>query len=163
MRRFYCSILILIVILAVTQTTVLDYFKIMGVKPLLILCVVVSTALIRGSAAGGITGFCGGLLLDVLDVGAVGLNAMLFMYIGILCSRLCRGMFREKVIVIVWFTFCANMAYSILYYFVTYFIWGEMNFFPILVRRILPEAMYTVVACVPLFYMVRGLNKRFAN
>lgn len=65
------------------QSTLLPLATLLGVIPQLVFVVVVSFAYLNGERVGIVTGFVGGLLMDLLIPGApVGVNAMLFVLIA---------------------------------------------------------------------------------
>ena len=65
------------------QSTLLPLATLLGVIPQLVFVVIVSFAYLNGERVGIVTGFFGGLLLDLLIPGApVGVNAMLFVLIA---------------------------------------------------------------------------------
>ena len=74
----------LIVILALAlQSTVLAHMTLLGVRPQLVLVVVVSLAYLDGERVGLVAGFAGGLLQDLLlPLSIVGLTALVYSVIG---------------------------------------------------------------------------------
>jgi rod shape-determining protein MreD len=81
LTRAVAITVVMIVALAI-QSTLLPLATLLGVIPQLVFVVVVSFAYIDGERVGIVTGFFGGLLLDLLIPGApVGVNAMLFVLI----------------------------------------------------------------------------------
>lgn len=79
--------LIIFLIAIVLQTTVLHYLPIGGVKPDLVLIIVVYLGLVKGSDAGCVSGFFFGLIEDVCSVGTdLGSNALTKTIIGFFCG-----------------------------------------------------------------------------
>jgi rod shape-determining protein MreD len=74
---------------AVLQTTVLSRIPFPRATPDLVLLVIVGVALVLGPGSGAITGFAGGLLLDVLPPAdsAVGRWALVLCVVGYLAGR----------------------------------------------------------------------------
>ena len=85
-KRFF---LLTIVILALLQVTILNYFKIFGVKPDLLLIGAVVAGLFSSDLKGVLflSVFCG-ILKDALSTNAFGINTLLFPLWGFLALRL---------------------------------------------------------------------------
>lgn len=64
------------------QTTVLARLSFLKVRPDLVLVVVVCFALIDGPGVGMVTGFCAGLLSDLLSDHVLGLSALVLCVVG---------------------------------------------------------------------------------
>lgn len=149
------------VILLIIQTTVLNYIEIFGVKPLLILSLVVSIALVFGYIPSLVSGVICGVLLDMISGGIFfGINTLLLTCVGILSSKFCDMVFREKVIVIIWFTFWACFFYSVMYNFSLFFLVGRMGNLGIVIQRSFIESVYTGIAVIPVFSAVK-FSRRF--
>ncbi|MEA1939412.1 MAG: rod shape-determining protein MreD [Candidatus Caldatribacteriota bacterium] len=91
-------------IIAVTlliQLTILNSFTLQGLKPDLILIVVIVFALVKGAGEGGIVGFGSGLLQDIFSVGLLGVNAFVKTVVGFLCGILKERIFVEHILFII--------------------------------------------------------------
>ena len=77
------AIAALIVLAVGLQSTLLARLTLLGVRPQLVLVVVVSLAFLDGERVGLVTGFFGGLLIDLLLPGSiVGLTALVYTCMG---------------------------------------------------------------------------------
>ena len=73
---------------AIVQVSVLaPNAVILGATADVLLVVLVCVALLRGSIAGAIAGFCGGLLVDVATLGTLGVTALLLTVAGYWAGR----------------------------------------------------------------------------
>jgi rod shape-determining protein MreD len=79
-----------IVILGVLQTTVLDFFRVFGVKPDLLLISVVIGSLVFGFKRAFILSVFAGVFKDALGVNIFGINTLLFPLWSFLIARLNR-------------------------------------------------------------------------
>jgi rod shape-determining protein MreD len=79
----------LLIVAVALQTTVLKSITLLGVQPGLVLVVVVSLALLDGPKVGVVTGFAGGLLLDLLlpPQAILGLTAMVYVFVGYIVGQ----------------------------------------------------------------------------
>lgn len=74
-------------LLAILQTTLIPLLAVGGIKPDFMLLTVVSWTLLRGTEEGMLWGFIGGLLLDLLSGGSLGITAM-----ALICMSLLTGL-----------------------------------------------------------------------
>ena len=150
---FYTVWLLLIAIL---QPTVMQWIGIFGISPNIFLIFVIATALSCGKKAGAVCGLVFGFTLDMLVGRMIGVNALIFMYmgffVGILCERFISGTesLTAGVIILAISALC-----GLLYYIAYSMLWGDIGFFKALFRVILPEALYTAVIGILLFTPIR--------
>lgn len=83
----YVRIGIVVFVVTIVQVSVLSSAPILGAPPDLLLVAVVSIALLRGSVVGAVTGFAGGLLVDVATMGTLGVWALLLTITGFWVGR----------------------------------------------------------------------------
>jgi rod shape-determining protein MreD len=81
-------LIIITLILGVFQVTFLNYFRIFGVKPDLLLVAVVIAGLFLETRAAIIFGMFAGIFKDVFRVNAFGLNVILFSLWGFLSANI---------------------------------------------------------------------------
>ncbi len=92
-KREYIVSAILLILLAIVQSTLLHYIAIMGVKPDILLVALVFIAIRRGSMTGQISGFIGGLAEDVISIAPLGFNALIKTVTGFLY-----GIMEDKIV-----------------------------------------------------------------
>lgn len=101
----------------ILQTTVVNYIAIFGVKPDLLLIIVVYLGFKRGSLTGEISGFFGGFLEDLFTGNLIGINALAKTIIGYIVG-LARGKLAfENTITQVVITFIATLVGVIISFF----------------------------------------------
>ncbi|MBE3036683.1 MAG: rod shape-determining protein MreD, partial [Candidatus Atribacteria bacterium] len=83
---------VIIIVALVIQLTLINLVTILGVKPDLIMVVVVVFSLRKGEKEGIISGFTSGLLQDIFSTGLLGINALAKTVIGFTC-----GILKEKI------------------------------------------------------------------
>lgn len=120
------KLFIVIVIAYVLQTTIISDFNILGIFPNLFLIVVCGIAFLFGSTVGGTFGFAFGLLLDLTYGRAIGLNAFLGMYIGIILGHSNKRFFKDNYIVAVTFTGIATFIYETVIYIFGMFAYNQV-------------------------------------
>jgi rod shape-determining protein MreD len=147
---FYLFFIFLFLLL---QTTLLQYAEIYGVKPNIIIVFVIVTALLRGAVEGGAVGFFAGLALDMMFGGVLGFHALLGFYLGIAAGSSNKRLFRENMLVVVFFTFIFSVAYESAVFIINNIMSGDIKLLYALTSVILPEAAYNsalVVFILPL-------------
>ncbi|MGE5613379.1 MAG: rod shape-determining protein MreD [Bacillota bacterium] len=139
---FYFFFIFLFLLL---QTTLLQYAEIYGVKPNIIIVFIVVTALLRGGAEGGAVGFFAGLALDMMFGGVLGFHALLGLYLGIAAGSVNKNLFRENMLVVIFFTFVFSIAYESLVFIINNIMSGDIKLLYAFTSVILPEAVYNSV------------------
>ena len=139
---FYFFFILLSLLL---QTTLLHYMAIYGVVPNILLVFTIVTALLRGDAEGG----------------ALGFYALLGLYLGIAVGATNKKLFRENILIAVFFTFVYSVAYESLVYIINNIMSGDMKFLYALTATILPEAAYNCVVAVLIFPLIIRAGKWF--
>ncbi|MEG2670006.1 MAG: rod shape-determining protein MreD, partial [Oscillospiraceae bacterium] len=89
-----------LLILSVFQPTLIKSLAIYGITPNLFLIVAVIFGFLRGKNEGAIGGFVLGLVFDLLVGRFIGLNAILYMYIGFCTGLLGEYYFRQSGVLV---------------------------------------------------------------
>lgn len=152
-----------ILVFLLLQTTLLHYAAIYGVMPNILIVFIIVTALLRGNIEGGAVGFFTGLAVDMLFGGVLGFYALLGLYLGIAAGSVNKRLFRENLLVVVFFTIVYSVAYESLVYIINNVMSGDMEFLYVLPRIILPEALYNSVAAVLMFPLVIRADRWFSG
>jgi rod shape-determining protein MreD len=152
-----------VIVFLLLQTTWLEYVKIMGVKPNLVLVFVVIVALLCGHIVGAVGGFFAGLAMDLLAGKYLGLYALLMLYVGLACGYLTIKLYKENYLVMLFFVILSSIAFEFAVYFLTS-LDGNMELYRAFTRKILPEAGYNCIAALIIYYfalkVLSRLNER---
>lgn len=157
---FYSFFILMILLL---QTTLLHYAAIYGVMPNILIVFVIVTALLRGNVEGGVVGFFAGLALDMLFGSVLGFYALLGFYLGIAAGSINRRLFRENLLVVLFFTFVYSVIYETVVYILNTIMSGHIDLLYPLTRVILPEAVYNCAVAVLIYALLIRADKRFAD
>lgn len=82
----------------VVQTSLLRYVSIDGVRPDLVLIIVVYLGLVRGPDAGSFSGFVFGLFEDAYSGGLLGANALIKTVLGFACGLLGKRLYTQSLL-----------------------------------------------------------------
>jgi rod shape-determining protein MreD len=134
------------------QITLVPHFKIGQAQPDLVLIVVVTLAFLDGALAGTVSGFAGGLLLDLLPKPYMGLSALSKLVVGYLSGLFERTVVMENVFFPVLALLIASLSDRLFYSaFIFLFLGEKVRLFSIFWQMIVPSALYSA-AVAPLIY-----------
>lgn len=160
MRRKTIVFAIYILCIALLQSTFIDYIKIYNIKPNLFIIFIVSIALLRGNVEGATVGFFAGLVQDFASGRIIGLYAILGVYTGFIMGSFNKRLYRENVLVSIFFTFIATLVYELAIYLTTVLSGISSDIFYAVQMIILPEAIYNGVMSIPVYILSIRLNYR---
>ncbi|MFZ5647054.1 MAG: rod shape-determining protein MreD [Bacillota bacterium] len=133
-----------------TQVTLLNFFPVFGVKPDLLLILVVLNAFHKGCREGALAGFLGGLMADLAVGSYIGMNALVLMAAGYMVGLVESKLYKDSTVIIVVLTFISSLFTQ----FLTYILLSSMgvSIAPgvAMFRVVIPTAVYTAVL-VPVF------------
>jgi len=139
--------LVLITVASLLSSTVLTFVPVMGVKPDLVLVLIILNGLAGEPRQGAVWGFCGGLLQDFLGGGYLGLHALEGMAAGYLAAVAGKRFFRENAAVLAVITFAVSVAAGMVHYVLLLFLGIHVDAHVALLRLIpLSSAYNTLVA-----------------
>lgn len=133
------------------QSTVLNFLQIEGVKPDLVLVIVIFVAFLRGYKAGCWWGFAGGLLEDIYTGNFFGLNILIKMFIGCLVGLVEKQFYKESLLVVVITTWFASMINGLIQYVLLIYAGFLVSPGPALLKMILLVSFYNAIT-VPFLY-----------
>jgi rod shape-determining protein MreD len=148
-------IALLVFVAAILQAVIFSSTGLLGGTPDLLLVIVVSLALLRGSIAGAAAGFAGGLLLDVATLGTLGVTALILTVAGYWAGRYGETTGRDRahapLLAIVVITLLVGVgSYAV------YFLLGEsVSAREALVTTLLPGLALNLVIGAPLYALCR--------
>lgn len=158
MKRLVVSI-ILIVICFLLQTTFFRGLAFGGIVPNLLIILAASFGFMRGEKTGLVIGFFCGLLADIFFGNVLGLNAMIYMYIGYANGKFHQIFFPDDIKLPICLILISDMAYGFLYYVTLFLMRSRFHISYYFMHVILPEAVYTILVTLLLYPLVLKINK----
>ncbi len=132
-----------LILLTLLQPTLICNLELFGIAPNLFLCFVVIAGFYRGVYEGGICGMVFGLVYDILLGEMIGINAMLYLYLGVGAGILGIGYFGgEKRLAITVSAGVGTLGAALVYYLVRKIAAGDISFVTAFFRIGLLEAIY---------------------
>lgn len=150
---------ILIILCYILQTTVFRSLELGQVAPNLLLILTVSFGFMQGKKHGIWIGFFSGLIIDIFHGNALGLYALLYMYIGYASGFFCKIYFDEDLKVPLIMIAGGDFVYNLIIYLVMFMMDGKINFYAYLKTVFLPEIVYTVLISIVLYRLFYLLNQ----
>ena len=129
--------------------------------PLFVIPIVMCVAMYEEPFDSAIIGCVAGLLLDTAQGTLIGFSGIAMLWCCLGTSLLFHFFMRRHIVNIVMLNAAASLGQGILHYFFFYAIWEYDNGGQIFLDRFLPVMIYTAIAVIPFFFVIRFLVKRF--
>lgn len=143
--------LLLVGVALILQTTMLETVAVSGVKPDLVMLLVVLNGFLLGTREGAFLGFAGGIVADLFSGSYIGLNALSKMVGGYLAGAAGERLYRENIPVATGVTFFSTSAGLAVNYLLLLYLNIHVSPLSALLRVVLPTAAYTAVLAPFLF------------
>lgn len=159
MKR-YISIFLLNIICFVLQSTVFQELKLANIAPNLMVIITAASGLMYGRKAGMFSGVLGGLFMDTMYSGVIGLNILIFAFIGYLNGMANKLYFKEDLSIPLISIAGSDLVYGLLFYVFRFLLRGRLDLFYYLGHIIIPEMIYTIFLGVLLYKFMRWLEEK---
>ena len=142
---------------ALLQVVIVSSLVIAGGAPDLLLVVVVALGLLRGSVPGAVLGFVGGLVVDLVTLGTLGVTSLILTLAGFWAGRYAETTGRDRrlapVIAVGTITILAGAFGYVLHYLLD----EEVVASHALVTALLPALLLNVALALPVHALVRRI------
>ena len=152
MKRIICSF-IMMIILYLIQTTIFNKIAIAGIKPNVVIILVVFIGYTYGKIPGMLMGFFMGLFLDLTEADYIGYYAVIYLTIGYLvgfCNKLYNG---DSILIPIGIVGVSDLVLNLLIFITGFLLRNRLDLPYYIMRIILPEAIYTMIVAA-LFYRI---------
>lgn len=150
-------------ILIILQVSVLNRIPYLNASPNLILIYTFSAGLLRGSVNGMLTGFFGGLIMDVILGQYIGYSSLIYIVIGFLTGLMYQRLTTDVPLVPILIAFFSELFYHMYIYIFRFLVRNRMNFGSYFKNIIFPEVVFTVVVSIILFGLLYYGNNLLEN
>lgn len=141
----------------VLQVSLAPQLTVFGVVPNFMFLVVVTIALTQGPVSGGVAGFFGGLLFDLLNTGVVGPFALVLAVVGYVAGALNANLFAEGWLLPVTVVAVAGLATEISYGVVLAVLGTGPRFWDGFLTVVLPSVIYHTALAVIVYPLLARL------
>lgn len=162
MKRFFVSTL-LIIVCFILQTTIFKSLAFGGIVPNLLIVLTASFGFMRGEKTGLLFGFFCGLLADIFFGNVLGLNAMIYMYIGYMNGKFSPVFYPEDIKLPLGLILCSDLVYGFVNYVILFLMRGRFNIKYYFMNIILPEMVYTILVTLLLYPLVLWIHKKLED
>ncbi len=129
--------------------------------PLFIIPAAMCVSMFEEPFESAIMGCAAGLLLDTAQGTLIGLNGIIMLWCCLASSLLFHFFMRRHIVNIIMLNAAAVLGQGIIHYFFYYAIWEYDSAGKIFLREFLPVMLYTTIAVIPFFFIVRFLSAHF--
>ncbi len=159
LRAIVMTVLILVSYLL--QCTLFQTISLASVAPNLLIIITFTFGFVRGKKNGMLIGFFCGLLVDLFFgyAGIIGINAMIYMYIGYFNGLFSRLFYVEEITLPLFLVIGSDFAYNLIYYVFAFLIRNKLDFVYYFKNIMVPEMIYTVVIAILVYRALLKLNK----
>ena len=140
------------------QTTVFQWIDFGGIVPNLMIILTASFGFMRGERTGLLFGFFCGLLVDIFFANVLGLNAMIYMYIGFISGYAFRSFYDDDLKVPLFLVAGTDLLYNLAVYGLQFLLRGRLGFWTYIYRIIIPEIVYTVFLTIIVYRVFYWIN-----
>jgi rod shape-determining protein MreD len=155
------AIAVLVFVAALLQATIVSGLDIFGGAPDLLLLTLIGIALLRGSIAGAVAGFGGGLLLDVLTLDTLGVTSLLLAVAGYWTGRYGETTGRDRAHAPLLAVVVVTVLVAFVGYGLHFLIGEEVSGRRVVVETLLPTVGLNLLLAVPVFAVCRRFLRPF--
>lgn len=158
MRR-KVTVFIIIVVCYLLQTTLFQALSFASITPNLMIIVVSAFGFMRGKKEGLYIGFVVGIILDIFSGNTLGINALLYMYIGYFNGYFRKMFYPEDIKLPMLLIAGSDISCNLLIYFFLFLFRNRFDFYYYLLNIILPELVYTMLITIFLYVVILKINQ----
>lgn len=153
------TILLLILIAYLLQSTMIRILPMGGVAPNLLIILTSCFGFMRGKKEGMVIGFVSGLIMDVLFGNIIGFYALVYMIIGYLNGFFASIFYPEDIKLPMVLITSSELLYCFVVYFFRFLIQGKIRFGYYFMHIILPEIVYTIFVTIIIYKIILKINE----
>lgn len=157
--NIYATILLLIATVII-QTTTMPHLTIMGVKPDLMLLMVISWSLLRGAQEGVIWALVGGMGLDLLSGAPFGTSTVPLVILSLLAGVGELSVFRTHITLPLLATLIATLAYNLFFLLLLHMQGHSIAWADSLIKVVLPSTLFNLLLAPFVYKALYWLHRK---
>ena len=160
-KQYLKKILVIALIIYVCfllQTSIFSRYRLAGVTPNILICVVATYGFMKGRRHGILIGFFTGLLLDIFSGTLFGFYALVYMYIGLLNGLFKKQFFGDDLRLPMILIGTSDFVYGVFSFLALYAFKSQRDFVFYLTNIIFPEVVYTLLVSIFVYYIILRIN-----
>ena len=150
-----------LLLFTVLQATLIEYARLFGVKPnLLLIYIFVLAFFCSSKAESAAVGFAFGLALDICIGRILGVNALCGLISGFFVTYFCERVLGSiNVFIVLFSVILLTVLYEFAYYLFSFGIIGKLDLAYAIKKVILIEGVYNGILSLPLYFILKNLTK----
>ena len=148
---------VMVFVAAMLQIVIVSSLFIAGGAPDLLLVVVVSLGILRGSVPGAVLGFFAGLLVDVATLGTLGISSLILTLSGFWAGRYAETTGRERRLAPLFAVGAITVLAGVFGFVLHYILGEEVVARHALVTALLPALAVNLLLALPVHRLLRAL------
>lgn len=148
-----------IVLIGLWQQAPRGWVPLFGARPTPLVPLVASIAMFTGPVGGAAAGVGAGLFWDLFSTRLFGFNALILMLIGCSVGLLVRLLLRNNPLSALLLTGGATVAQGLVGWLCCDVLPAHDGVGRLFLHTVLPTMLYTLLLCLPLYLLVRGVTK----
>lgn len=160
-RRFV--LFLTVIICFIIQNIWAEHFSLAGITPNILIIVTASIGFMRGNREGMFVGFFAGILMDIFYGDLIGFFALVYMIIGYINGYFQRMFYDEDIKLPIILIGISDFLYGVVVYFFMYMLRSRLNVGFFLQKVIFPELIYTILATLFLYQVIRVINRKIES
>ncbi|SKC64479.1 rod shape-determining protein MreD [Maledivibacter halophilus] len=145
------SMFVIIIINFILQSTVFQHFRIGGILPNTALIIVVSISILSGRKKGVTAGIIAGILQDIFFSKAIGINILIYSFLGYLIGGLESRLFKDNYITPLILMILSTFFYHGIYFVLMHFLRHRVDYISILRTVIFTESIYNSIVGILIY------------
>ena len=145
---------------AVIQSTLIPHLSLGGIKPDIVLLVVISWSLLRGAEEGVVWGLIGGILLDLLSGAPFGVFTIAMAAVSFLTGMGEMNVFRTNIALPLATIFFATIAYNLIFLILLQAMGWPIAWIDGFIRVILPTTLLNTLLMPIVYKLMHWLHRR---
>lgn len=150
--------IVIVALIYVIQCSLIPIATINGIKPDLLLIVVLSTGLLTGKEKGVAVGFFAGMLADLASGGIFGCNTLSKMAIGYGAGMLERKVFKENILLPLLAVMVGTVIHTGLMTVILVIMGYRVELLSLVIHNLLPLMAYNIIVAIPVHILIYKLN-----
>lgn len=154
-------IFIIIILSFILQNTISVFSGGRIVTPNILIITTCMFGFMFGHKKGIIVGFIAGLLVDIYAADIVGMNSLIYMYVGFISGIFHRLFTKDSVILPISIVFFSDFLYNLAYYVFRFLLRNKLDFLYYFEKLILPEMVFTTFLAFVLYKLIYYVNTKW--
>ena len=150
MKRIICSF-VMMIILYLIQTTIFNKITVAGIKPNVVIILVVLIGYKYGKIPGMLMGFFMGLFLDLTESDYIGYYSLIYPIIGYLVGFSNKLYTNDSTLIPLGLVGASDFMLNFLIFITGFLLRNRLDLPYYMMRIILPEVVYTIIVSVLLY------------